>query len=226
MKEIDLKIKLIDFLIKNKTSELSLGAEVRFNFGSRRADIVTLNNDIATVYEIKSAGDSIERLPVQLKNYNDYFDFCYVVCVKENIQAVKSVVNKNIGILLVDDNCVLELRKSKRYKKHSKLSLASTLTIKQLKSKLSKFNFNGKSKFELCELVAKYYKLEEIRSFARYSLQQMISDRYSIFISELGQAISPDDLLTISRMASGVLSKRSKFNSTGHKVIHPYSDPE
>ncbi|HAG7362538.1 TPA: protein cII, partial [Escherichia coli] len=54
MKEIDIKLKIVEFLLNSEPADTYLAAEVRFSFGSRRADIVSVSSDIATVYEIKS----------------------------------------------------------------------------------------------------------------------------------------------------------------------------
>lgn len=60
MKEIDIKLKIVEFLLNSEPADTYLAAEVRFSFGSRRADIVSISSDIATVYEIKS-----EKIPLK-----------------------------------------------------------------------------------------------------------------------------------------------------------------
>lgn len=89
MKEIDIKLKIVEFLLNSEPADTYLAAEVRFSFGSRRADIVSVSSDIATVYEIKSEKDSVERLVYQIDSYKEYFDYCYIVCVDKNLDAVR-----------------------------------------------------------------------------------------------------------------------------------------
>ncbi len=88
MKEIDIKLKIVEFLLNSEPADTYLAAEVRFSFGSRRADIVSISSDIATVYEIK-VKNSVERLVYQIDSYKEYFDYCYIVCVNQNLDAVR-----------------------------------------------------------------------------------------------------------------------------------------
>ncbi|MDG0798632.1 sce7726 family protein [Pectobacterium punjabense] len=205
MKELAIKLKLIDFLVKNSSNELILGSEVRFNFGSRRADIVSLEEKIATVYEIKSAGDSIERLANQIDNYKEYFDYCYIVCVDENISSVRKKISKSIGIIKVSESSVIFIRKARKFIQHSKISLSSTLPLKLLKK--NSINKNIKSKFELCLDISKRHKTDEIRLISREKLKESLENRYSLFLSEVGEIITPDDMLTLTRMPSGRISR-------------------
>ncbi|MER0058452.1 sce7726 family protein [Pectobacterium polaris] len=205
MKELAIKLKLIDFLVKNSSNELILGSEVRFNFGSRRADIVSLEEKIATVYEIKSAGDSIERLANQIDNYKEYFDYCYIVCVDENISSVRKKISKSIGIIKVSESSVIFIRKARKFIKHSKISLSSTLPLNFLKK--NSIDKNIKSKFELCLDISKHRKTDEIRLISREKLKESLENRYSLFLSEVGEIITPDDMLTLTRMPSGRISR-------------------
>ncbi|HCB2440337.1 TPA: sce7726 family protein, partial [Escherichia coli] len=97
MKEIDIKLKIVEFLLNSEPADTYLAAEVRFSFGSRRADIVSISSDIATVYEIKSEKDSVERLVYQIDSYKEYFDYCYIVCVNQNLDAVRKKISTNVG---------------------------------------------------------------------------------------------------------------------------------
>jgi hypothetical protein len=196
MKEIEIKRHLIDYIIKNDTSVV-VGAEVPFQFGTRRADVVSILDEIATAYEIKGASDSTERLDYQIKSYKKYFDYCFVVCEKSNLTQIRKTIGREIGILFVDENGISELRKSKQFKRHDKETLASTMSIEQLKKA---FNKQFRSKHEMCEFVARTHTLDIIRHHSRTSLYNRYHQLSNILRSELGDVIHSDDILTITRM--------------------------
>jgi len=208
MKELEIKIKLIEFLLASSFSESFLAAEVRFSFGARRADIVAINDEVATVFEIKSANDSVDRLHYQVESYKDYFDYCYIVCVKENISSVRSKISKNIGIVIVDDNGVTIKRKAGRSARLNKIALASTLPVSELKRMT--LEKNKTSKYDLCVILSQAKSLAEIKKLSRNYLLTTIKKNFSIFNSEVGEKISPDDILTITRMPPGVISRLPK----------------
>ncbi|WP_152495269.1 sce7726 family protein [Dickeya sp. NCPPB 3274] len=79
MKEIEIKVHLINWLLDDRPYGTLIGSEVRFDFGSRRVDVITLNGNIACAYEIKGIGDSLKRLSHQVDGYKKYFDECYIV---------------------------------------------------------------------------------------------------------------------------------------------------
>jgi len=201
MKEIDIKLKIVEFLLNSEPADTYLAAEVRFSFGSRRADIVSISSDIATVYEIKSEKDSVERLVYQIDSYKEYFDYCYIVCVNQNLDAVRKKISTNVGIIVVDDINVKRIRKAKRIARQEKLCLASTIPVNELKKIV--MNKKGLSKYELCISLANEKKLAEIKSLSRKFLLNNIMKNFDIFHDEIGDILSPDDILTITRMPPG-----------------------
>ncbi|WP_353360520.1 sce7726 family protein, partial [Klebsiella pneumoniae] len=101
MKEYEVKIKLTEYLLANIKKNI-IGSEFRFDFGARRADIITICDGIATAFEIKTSGDNVTRLPQQIYGYKKYFDFCFIVCEPGNIDNVRKVISKEIGLIMVD----------------------------------------------------------------------------------------------------------------------------
>ncbi|HDL8275294.1 TPA: sce7726 family protein, partial [Yersinia enterocolitica] len=205
--EIEIKIRLVEFLLKNSSNEIVIGSELRFNYGSRRADIVMLEKDIATVFEIKGSGDSVERLSYQIKSYKEYFDLCYIVCEGSNLKNVRKTCGREIGIILVTESEVSIIRESALFKRHNKVTLASTLSTNFLKT--INENKKIKSKHELCESLARNKSLNEIRVISRKKLLEKLKPSFSLFIRELGIVVNPDDILTLTRMPSEKLSKRA-----------------
>lgn len=203
MKELDLKIKLIEFILNNFKGAL-VSSEVRFHFGSRRADVIALDNEIAIAFEIKSARDTVERLEYQISSYIKYFDSCYVVCVESNLSSVRKITSKGIGIILITESDVKIIRKAYTFKKQDKLSLCSTIPVSDLKK--LKHDKSAQSKYELCLSVCLYNSFDQIKSLSRSSLNKKISESFSTFYNELGAIITPDDVLTLTRTSSGSIS--------------------
>ncbi|MGG2121552.1 sce7726 family protein, partial [Escherichia coli] len=104
------------------------------------------------VYEIKSEKDSVERLVYQIDSYKEYFDYCYIVCVNQNLDAVRKKISTNVGIIVVDDISVRRIRKAKRIARQEKLCLASTIPVNELKKIV--MQKKGLSKYELCVSLA------------------------------------------------------------------------
>lgn len=205
MKETDLKIRLVEFLLSLENRSLILSSEFRFSFGSRRADIVSLEENIASSYEIKSASDNTSRLGYQILSYRDYFDYCYVVCVDDNLQSIRAQLPRSIGIIVVSDSITKIVRKPTLNRKHNKIMLASTLPVKELKALIN--SKPNSSKYDLCLSLALENDLESIRKLSRQHLMKYSHERFRIFKTEIGEKITPDDILTITRMPSGELSR-------------------
>jgi hypothetical protein len=69
-----------------------------FRAGSCKADLVILNGT-ATVYEIKSERDSLNRLHNQVENYKRVFATVNVIAGEQHVEAVLDVVPDTIGVL-------------------------------------------------------------------------------------------------------------------------------
>lgn len=196
MKEIDLKIALLKYLISQYRGAI-VGAEVSYLFGSRRADMVMLNEDKTTVYEIKTENDSIARLKGQISDYRNFFDYCYVVGESKNIAAIRKAVSNSVGIMSVTNGQVVVVRKSRLFKKQKKIILSSIFGLDRLKS-LSGRKKNA-SQIELAKAVAKKLSLPELKMEVRQYLMGQYEAGYSMLLSEIEQEITEDDIKTITQ---------------------------
>ncbi|MFM2476388.1 sce7726 family protein [Celerinatantimonas sp. MCCC 1A17872] len=217
MKEIQIKTRLVEYLLQID-SKLSLGAEVPFQFGSRRADIISLSGDIATAFEIKGAEDTVMRLDYQINSYKNYFDYCFVVCEDSNLNQVRKAIGKEIGIIVITEKSVKEIRKSARFKRLNKISLASTLAISDLR-KIIKDN-RIRAKHDLCEKLANNYSLNEIKKISRESLLYRYKKVSELLKIDKGEKLNPDDILIITRMPPEPLFTKSKINSCMDIINH------
>jgi hypothetical protein len=213
MKELEIKKILIQDLIRDLSPDFLLGSEFRFNFGSRRADIVTLDGNTACAYEIKGAGDSMDRLSYQIDSYREYFDFCYIVCERSNLSNVRNSCSKDIGIIVVSDSGIIKIRKSKEFKKMNKLCLASTIDSKTLRKSISKNKSIPKSKILLCERFVSENSLSNVKLLSRFCFRERLKLPFKSFIQEIGSVIHYEDISTLNRMPPSELYAKTQSNS-------------
>lgn len=134
-----------------------------FRVGDRKADCVVLNGK-STCYEIKTEFDSLLRLDLQLKEYEQIFDEVYVVCATKFTQKLLNQLPENIGIFEYNSNFSFKkIRKSKIQKDSiNKKLLMQTLRqseFKQLASQISKKNIDvpNTEVFDHCSNIIQQY---------------------------------------------------------------------
>lgn len=206
MTELDIKIILVKHIMK-EYQNYTLGAEVPFQFGERRADIALLESGCLSAFEIKGSRDKLTRLGYQTESYKKFFDYCFIVCEPSNLEDVRQCTPKEFGIMLAKNNKIKKVRKSKHFKMHDKISLSSTLSV----SKLKKISASKKlrSKHELCEHLAKTKKLSEIRKLSRADFEEKYGVVSRIFRQETTSTINADDIYTITKVAPSMLIRRT-----------------
>ncbi|MFM4984941.1 sce7726 family protein [Aeromonas veronii] len=196
MTELQIKRILVEKFIK-LNREIIIGAEVPFQYGERRADLITLDGYIATSYEIKSAGDNTSRLSYQLDSYKSFFDFCFIVCEIVHLDAIRKLAPTSFGIIVVNENEIQFVRKSKQFKMHNKETLASYLPVNTLR-KLTRGK-NIKSKHELCSFISKNYSKDFIYRLSREALHDRYSINSALLRSDSNGLVTDDDIFTITK---------------------------
>ncbi|EPC7290611.1 TPA: sce7726 family protein [Vibrio vulnificus] len=219
MKEMQIKTILVKHLLSYDAEQV-LGCEVPFQFGSRRADVVSMTSEAFTAYEIKGAEDKTDRLAYQTSSYKSYFDFCYIVCEESNLSQVRNSIGREIGIILVSPNNAAIIRKSYQFKRHDKENLASTLPVPLLRKLIG--ISAARSKHELCVKASKLLSLDEIRKLSRQDMMGRYLLSNEILKKELGEVVTSDDILTLTRMPPDNLVISSKVDSSAHVIEHSY----
>lgn len=83
-----------------------------FRSGNCKADVVILNGT-STVYEIKSAFDSVERLQRQIAAYRQLFDKINVISAESQVDKVSAMVGDDIGLMvLTNRNTIRTMQES------------------------------------------------------------------------------------------------------------------
>ncbi len=92
------KAALTHKILLGKHSLHSASMLNEFRVGECKADIAILNGT-ASVYEVKSERDSLNRLERQVNAYSEVFARVYVIASDNHVDAVKGLVPGDVGIL-------------------------------------------------------------------------------------------------------------------------------
>ena len=184
-------------MAQQSDQEFILASEVPFLFGSRKADIVKITKDELTVYEIKSVNDSTLRLKDQIKDYQTFFEKCYVVCETGNLLKIRKTIPKSVGIILISKNKITQTRKSKARRKLNKLALASVFPNSYLKKLISRNN--KKTQVELAKNLTHTFTLQQLKLLVKDFLWKKYSHGFLVLKSEYRGAPTDDDIYIISK---------------------------
>ncbi len=205
MTELEIKKLLVSYFLR-KYERFIVGSEFSFQFGERRVDLALLNAGDLTAFEIKGSRDNVSRLSYQIESYKSFFDFCYVVCERSNLDEIRASIPKSIGILLAGNGEISHIRQSKRFKRHDKMVLASALNVQKLIT-LAKGS-NLKSKQELCQYLSKNFTLESLRKLSRADFDERYRVASRLMKQETTQNVTSDDIYTITKKAPTSLKRR------------------
>lgn len=146
-------------------------------------------------YEIKSAFDRIDRLVSQLDSYAQIFDYVYVVCDAKHLHAIRKITPERVGIYLCAPSGLSRIRKAKAIKNFNSITTLDAVPMESLRRE---FKVSGRSKLELCQAIAKSQSREHIKNFYRQYIVKKYGAQTSHVQSELGSAISLDDIYSLS----------------------------
>lgn len=202
--DLYLKCKLVDWIMKNaKSTDYALSSELLFSEQKRYADIVKISEKEITAYEIKSKNDRLNRLQGQLDCYMSVFDYTYVVCHANHMEAVLKISNPYIGIIIEKENKLSLIRKAKKSKKINSFSLLSSYSRREMQIKFPQKLTSMLNIDELREQISFSIKRQEINRDFKSKLYQENKENTNIFIREIYPGkVNPDDLLILSRKTS------------------------
>src|SRR5699024_562757 len=177
----DIRLLLIDKLKDEYSNEKNtrIVNEMGILHGQSRVDVAVIDG-ILHGFEIKSESDTLERLPLQMANYNKVFDRMTIVNQRKFLEEVKSIIPKWWGIWLVTKYKgkynIRQIRKGRLNKKVDPKSLSHLLwkdeAIHLLKEKGLHKGYLGKPRKVL------YRRLVE--SIEKPELQFMINEQLKL----------------------------------------------
>ena len=118
--------------------------------GRSRADVMMVTDDAITGLEIKSDSDSYTRLKSQIRDYNKYFDYNYVVIGKSHLKHIEEHIPNCEG----DDGEVLfevvkEAQKNPKRKMDMKMSFLWRRELQEISAECLKRKYVSLSKLKL-----------------------------------------------------------------------------
>ena len=139
--------------------EIKLG-KVRFfeekDIGRARADVMMVTENAVCGLEIKSDADSYTRLKRQVKYYDKYFDYNYVVVGKSHLKHIEEHIPKYWGIIsCFEDEEDIHFEKVREAQKNSKRDINLKMSflwrreLETIKREYLKFKYYDLSKAQL-----------------------------------------------------------------------------
>lgn len=130
-----MRTALLDFLRSREDGDCVFMNELSVAGFERRADLVLANGHLS-VYEIKSAADTLVRLGGQLACYQKYFEATTVVCAPKHLKGVLRLASRSTGVMTVDRDGILQSVQPASFKGITKHSWLSYLPVTELRKLL------------------------------------------------------------------------------------------
>ncbi|MBO6215963.1 MAG: sce7726 family protein [Lachnospiraceae bacterium] len=163
--------------------------KVRFfeelTMGKSRADIVIVTEEGLVGVEIKSDADTYERLPRQIKDYDRFFDYNYVVVGSSHSQHIREHIPEHWGVITVErDGGALDFYEmrdpsvSPKVRFTNQMSLLWRRELAELQKQNGLYKYPGKSKMYVKKYLMKSVERSELK---RQMLEVLFERDYSIF---------------------------------------------
>ncbi|MEO9894801.1 MAG: sce7726 family protein [Paracoccaceae bacterium] len=198
--ETDLRLALVKFLVAtHRKSKPVLAIEAQYGLGRRRADLVMIGEH-THAFEIKSDLDTVMRLEGQLSEYQSTFDFVTVATTASQIQKVRSMTPKKVGLTLLSEGQIVQIRQASRNKIPSKENLVGSMS----KAALLRYLPYVSKGLGLDEVKAKALReltTVRIREAFMAELHSRFSESSQHFYDETDGDIREEDLLLLRRVS-------------------------
>ncbi len=148
--------------------------ELDLPVGGARIDMAVINGHFHG-YEIKSASDTLKRLPNQLEAYTNVFDYLTIVTEEKYFKKIERIIPDWVGISLCVNGQIKSVKKS--YKNNSKngFFIAKLLWHDELVEVLSQTDIPFKKRYRnwtLCELLRDNMEIDILSKLVREKLKQ------------------------------------------------------
>jgi len=152
--------------------------ELEIPAAKARIDMAVINGHMHG-FEIKSARDTLKRIPSQLAAYSKVFDFLSIVTEEKYQRKLVDILPTWVGIYICQDNgTVDEIRPSTLNLSKESFYIAKLLWRNEILDLLSANNFKYRKSdrnWILCELIAENLPLEILSQVVRTNLKNRIS---------------------------------------------------
>jgi hypothetical protein len=88
---------------KDVSNDIVIVDELGIMKGDSIADLAAVTPNSLECYEIKSGDDTLQRLPKQMENYNQVFDYISIITEEKYLKKIEAMVPLFWGIILAED---------------------------------------------------------------------------------------------------------------------------
>ena len=211
MLDRDMREPLFDFLDEHFGKIRTIEEKV---IEGSRADVLGVLDGYIVGFEIKSDSDSYTRLKTQIKDYDRFCDFCYIVVGQSHRKHVAEHVPEHWGIIAVTDEGTFLDRGADD---NPKALLSEQILLMWKRELFQLLDMNGKPKY-------RYKSREYLRNYLlsnippeilKKQMTDILFERdYTVFDEEKKNLESPDK----SRKTKTEASVKKKRNTAGKKV--------
>lgn len=152
--------------------------ELSLPVAKARIDIAVINGCLHG-YEIKSAADTLQRLPAQIEAYTKVFDYLSIVTENKHYERILDFIPSWVGVLVCDENsgapAIAQVRKPKRNKGRVGFFIAKLLWREELIESLIEYQIPFRKKdrtWLLCEALSSNLNIDAVSFIVRDKLKK------------------------------------------------------
>lgn len=199
----ELKLSLLAWLLPRLELDEAIASELTFLDGNRRADLAVVSERRLCAIEIKGPRDNLDKLSLQVVDYQRMFLEVYVATSARHLKGVREAIPRSVGLISVVDSVVSIERTAfvrQSLSKQSALAWLSTNDLRRILRRVGITGVQGAHKDQLREIASAISTTELSRS-AVAAVRSRISGRHEAFVREMGLTPTLDDLrmLTLER---------------------------
>lgn len=179
MRDIDIRIGLKNTYLNKyyQDSHSKVVEELKLPVAGAIIDMAVINGSLHG-FEIKSAVDTLQRLPSQLEAYSKVFDYLTVVTENKHEAKVAALLPEWVGIYVCCEKKgifkIKKIRQSKQNKNREGFFIAKLLWREEILSILEENNISYKKKdrnWLLCEALSKSMDIKLLSDSVRKKLK-------------------------------------------------------
>lgn len=211
--EEDLKCRVLSKFRKERilTSSSIVASELVLGQTGCRADLAVWNGRFVGV-EVKSARDTLVRLPDQIKAYRRFFDQVMVVCDQLHLPRVAEICNKDVGIYVWREDEISVVQPASVQFEPDRYALAKALPLRLLQSCLGiKAERVSRTELEHLAINDNSIDLKSIYTAAFETNHGTTTEAFMKAIS--GKRISAEHLALLSRFSAARAEARQSADA-------------
>jgi hypothetical protein len=151
--------------------------ELKLPVAGARIDIAVINGSMHG-YEIKSAVDTLKRLPSQLEAYSKVFDYLSIVTEERHHNKVLEILPNWVGLYVCEENSnqesIREIQPSKKNNSREGFYLAKLLLRDEIMNILNEYEIIHRKKdrnWIQCEILASNLNIDLLSGIVREKLK-------------------------------------------------------